>query len=157
MAISQDIFQQTLNNQPSPFSSGGASLQPNNQPIFGGEGLNQQQPPVDQSPPDDDADNDDDDDGDDEPNQELSTTESSNKLPNPLGDMSAEVVSILQRTLNDANGIFDGLLRILNGLVSKFLTFIEDIIKNLDITEDVILDHVKCVLKQPLHLMDCFK
>lgn len=80
-----------------------------------------------------------------------------NGKSNPIGNFFAGGVNIFQRLLNDVGGSFEGVLRLIEGLIDKFFLLLEKGLKNLGITTGDVLESFKCVIKQPLHFLDCFK
>lgn len=90
-------------------------------------------------------------------NNHSSTIKTYFNLFNPLGDILAGIVDILQRLRNGFNNLLKGFLKISKILVDKLLTFLEDLLRDLGYSLDGVDNRIKCILVHPLKFFECLK
>lgn len=90
-------------------------------------------------------------------NNQTTTTETHFSVFNPLGDILAVVVDLLQSSRHGLSDLLKDLLIVLKDLLDKLVIFLEDTLKSLGISLDGFDDKIKCILINPLKLFGCLK
>lgn len=82
--------------------------------------------------------------------------DTSSKPPGLIGSVATAPITGIQKLLLGVDNLVKKVLESLDELVSKLFEGLEKLLENTGGTFDGQLDNLKCVVKQPLKLLECF-